>query len=209
MKNSLMIVAHPDDELFWGWKEIEKKEDNWTIVCLTNGGDAQRKLKFQKVCSILGCKYIILNFPDNAHNLTWDLNLQMKIKNIIYKQILQNNIFNKIVTHNQDGEYGHYHHKITSKIVTDIIETKYNTNNLYYFNFNLSKKQEVSDLFKECLHIYFEDPYIDETINGHIKLSEISDIVLYKDFHSCCEYNEQFYPKWFLQCNLLTYDKYL
>tara|TARA_Y100000816_G_scaffold117469_1_gene82376 strand:+ start:9476 stop:10102 length:627 start_codon:yes stop_codon:yes gene_type:complete len=208
MNNNLMIIAHPDDELFWGWKEICKKEQIWTIICLTNGNN-ERKLKFQNVCNKLGCKFIIFNFPDIWNNLDWDLNTQDKIKNIIDKQILQNNTFNKILTHNPDGEYGHYHHKITSKIITELINSKYNTNNLYYFNFNLSERQSVSPLFTECLHIYFEKPYNDETINGHIKLSEISNIVLYKNYVSCYENIKHFYPKWFLECNLLTYNKYL
>ena len=33
---NLMIVAHPDDELLFGWKELIKS-NNWVIICLTMG----------------------------------------------------------------------------------------------------------------------------------------------------------------------------
>ena len=41
--------------------------------------------------------------------------------------------WNKIVTHNPEGEYGHIHHKMTNQIVTKECKKKDLTKNLYYF----------------------------------------------------------------------------
>ena len=43
----------------------------------------------------------------------------------------------KVVTHNPDGEYGNQHHKMVSQSVTSLMNNK---NNLYYFGNYYSKK---------------------------------------------------------------------
>ena len=38
---SLMIVAHPDDETIWGGSHLIN--GNYTVLCITNGNNKKRK----------------------------------------------------------------------------------------------------------------------------------------------------------------------
>ena len=60
--NKLMIVAHPDDETFWGGAHLI--EDNYLVVCITCGTVKRRVEEFKKAMSITNDKYIMLGYPD-------------------------------------------------------------------------------------------------------------------------------------------------
>lgn len=44
---SLMIVAHPDDETIWGGSHLIN--GNYTVLCITNGNNKKRKKEFMNV----------------------------------------------------------------------------------------------------------------------------------------------------------------
>mgnify|MGYP004653463909 FL=1 len=57
-----------------------------------------------------------------------------------------------IVTHNEAGEYGHIHHKMTHSIVKSVYENNYLDNdNLYFFGkyYKADKIDEVKDNLEE------------------------------------------------------------
>ena len=146
----LMIVAHPDDEILWGGDELRR--ENYVVVCLTNGDNDVRRKEFFSVMKQSGDKGIILSFPDKVAGKRSDWKKEYTQIEKEVEQLMKSREWKKIVTHNPDGEYGHNHHKMTSRIVTDIAE-EIGYRNLYYFN-HYTKKD---DLKKSD-----EQPYISE-----------------------------------------------
>ena len=160
---NIMIVAHPDDESIFGGDHI--LHEHYFIICLTNGNNETRRKEFEEMLKKTNNDGIILNYPDSidGKRVKWDNTDE------ISKQIetyLMKNDFDKIVTHNPKGEYGHIHHKLTNKIVTDLCISHHLTDKLYYFgnyyskhnmphinlpqlkNENLKRKKELISIYK-------------------------------------------------------------
>ena len=121
--DNLMIVAHPDDEAIFGGGHLA--EEDYFVICLTNGYNSTRTNEFYRVLSASNDKGIILSYPDTIGNgvrsdwknvekgLLQDLELLLTYKD-----------WDIVVTHNPQGEYGHQHHKLTNKYVTDLFVEK-------------------------------------------------------------------------------------
>ena len=139
---NLMIVAHPDDETIWGGAHLI--EGNYTVLCITNGNNKERKTEFKKAIKLTHSKGIILSYPDktNGKRDNWNSSKKKITKEI--KKIIQSKNWNLIVTHNPDGEYGHIHHKMISQIVTKIVKKDKETNKLVYFGKYTSRKNKAN-----------------------------------------------------------------
>lgn len=136
--NNLMIVAHPDDEMLWGGAHLI--EDDYLIVCITCGTKRERLNEFKSVVKETDDSYIALGYQNKIRGERSDWsNCYDDIKNDI-NMIIDSNDWNLVVTHNEKGEYGHIHHIMVNKMVTDL----YNENNyqfdLYHFGTYYSKK---------------------------------------------------------------------
>ncbi len=116
--NKLMIVAHPDDDFIWGGSHLI--DDDYLVVCVTCGVKRNRVLEFQRAMEKTGEKYIMLGYPDKTKGErdNWDTVYDAIIQDL--EKIIHYKNWKLIVTHNPDGEYGHIHHKMTSKIVTTL-----------------------------------------------------------------------------------------
>ena len=117
---NLMIVAHPDDESIWAGAEL--LQNDYVVVCLTNGNNPKRVEEFQKAMELTGDLGIMLEYPDLDYALVqnkWDGISEFLAKDITLFLDAKN--WGKVVTHNPDGEYGHTHHIITSEVVTDCV----------------------------------------------------------------------------------------
>jgi len=145
-KNNLMIVCHPDDEVLWGSKLLERNV-KWEVVVLTNGNNHLRKEKYLKCLKIYNQKGIILNFIDQGK---WKEETIKEIKEYLNHNTKLNE-YNSIVTHNPDGEYGHNAHIQLSEIVFNLVKDK---SKLSYFTFSKSK-QSLSDKNLEALKVYY------------------------------------------------------
>lgn len=171
--NKLMIVAHPDDETIWGGYHLIK--DDYLVVCITCGNNKIRVNEINKALKYSNDKLIMLNFPDKilGKRSNWK-NDEEEIKKDI-KKILEYKNWDVVVTHNPDGEYGHIHHKMTSKIVTNL----YDKDNLYYFG-KYYKKNDIKDIKvknklnnkelknkKKMLDVYKSQGFIDDKF-GHM-----------------------------------------
>jgi len=127
----LMIVAHPDDEVIWGGGHL--LEGGYLVVCLTNGNNETRSEEFKKVVLTTGNTPLILSYPDkiNLKRSDWKFakaGIKADISCIInYKK------WDIIVTHNEAGEYGHAHHKMTHSLVVDAYESLKCDSSLYFF----------------------------------------------------------------------------
>lgn len=115
--DNLMIVAHPDDETIWGGGHIV--EDDYFILCLTDGYNEKRKKEFYKALSASNDKGMILSYPDTIDGKRSDWK---NVKNGMLKDlelIMTYKKWDMVVAHNPSGEYGHEQHKMTSQYVTD------------------------------------------------------------------------------------------
>ena len=125
--DNLMFVAHPDDEMLWGGRELIKNK--YLVVCITCGSNKVRVQEFKKVMKEVNDKYLMLGYPDKIMNMrsNWKNEYESIRKDVEKIYRLKN--WKKVVVHNPMGEYGHMHHRMTSKIVTDVVDH----NKLYYF----------------------------------------------------------------------------
>ena len=138
---NIMIVAHPDDETIWGGGHL--LQDDYLVICLTNGNNQIRAKEFEKVMDQSHNTGIILDYPDktNGKRDNWKTVYHEIEADLNY--ILANHSFSTIVTHNPRGEYGHEHHKMTSTIVANIVKNLKITNNLSYFGRYYKKSNPI------------------------------------------------------------------
>ena len=179
----LMVVAHPDDETLWGGAHLT--EGGWFVVCLTNGYNEVRKNEFYEVIKESGNVGLILKYPDlvggkrsdwatSKPQIAKDLDLLMKYKH-----------WGMVATHNPDGEYGHIHHKMTSRLMTESYYKNCWGNNLYYFERYYSARRLPSveaslrkvpqsrvDKKVELLKIYKSQSHV---VGEHIHLASYED----------------------------------
>lgn len=164
--SKLIIVAHPDDETLWAGAHMA--EDDYFVVCVTNGNNETRSKEFKGILKAFDNKGIILNYPDKTFGKRDDWSrVKDKITDDL-STIIKHNDWEVITTHNTAGEYGHQHHIMVNSIVTDIYDELDKKGDLYYFgNYykaldieeamegkegvskdSLKKKEEVLKLYK-------------------------------------------------------------
>ena len=176
-KNSqkkLMIVAHPDDETIFGGAHL--LNDKYTVVCVTCGVIDFRVVEFEEVMSKTNDDYIMLGFTDREDK-TGPISSWYYEYNQIYdtlNDIITNNDWDLIITHNPDGEYGHIHHMMLSEMVTNIT----NKDNLYYFGH------------------WYPDGGIGEMINDDIYNKKINELIsiYYRSQGVALDYNYDMLP---------------
>lgn len=133
--NKLMIVAHPDDESYWGGAHLI--EDDYLVVCITCGTVKKRVTEFKTAMDLTNDEYIMLNYPDrNKMGKKDDWSSVYKNIKVDLEKIINSKHWEMIVTHNPDGEYGHIHHIKTNRMVTELADKDV----LYYFGKYFSKK---------------------------------------------------------------------
>ena len=133
--DNVMIVAHPDDETIFGGNHLRK--DHYLIVCITAGSNPIREKELKQLAKKYNDSCIILNYPDKTMGKrdSWKHSYGSIYHNL--ETILKQKEFQMVVTHNPDGEYGHIHHKMVSKMVTSIANYAHANSSffkLYYFN---------------------------------------------------------------------------
>lgn len=147
----LMIVTHPDDETLWGGSHLI--DDEYFVVCMSNGWHKKRSGDFNRVMKQTGDKSVILNYPDVRKDWTingkygYEMDTYSTCREAMEKDIqmlLTYKDWEMVVTHNPNGEYGKYHHQQISKMVTQnfdkILKEK---SELYYFGLYYQKGEEV------------------------------------------------------------------
>lgn len=142
--NKLMVVAHPDDETFWGGEHLA--EESYLVVCLTCGRDPVRREEFEQAVRHAGSVPLILNYPDKVLGIRsrWtgyldDIREDLSV-------LLDYRDWDAVVTHNPDGEYGHLHHRRTSSMVTAQTR-KHEGMSLYYFGiYHTPRELEEMDM---------------------------------------------------------------
>lgn len=129
--NKVMFVAHPDDDLLWGGQHLI--EDDYLVVCMTRGNDPVRSAEFKSVMEATGEKYLILSYPDKIGNKRSDWKYWKKDMALDIATVLNYKNWNLVVSHNEDGEYGHHHHQMTHELVKKEYEENSCKADLYWF----------------------------------------------------------------------------
>lgn len=133
----IMITAHPDDEAIFGGNHLAK--NRYLVVCVTAGINPKRDRELRRMTRHYHDSCIMLGYPDKTFGVRNNWKTCYKNINQDLTKILHKKKFKMIVTHNPDGEYGHIHHKMISKMVTKIA-SKSNMK-LYYFNHYYTMRQ--------------------------------------------------------------------
>jgi len=141
-----MITAHCDDEMFFGGQELLIEPLNYEVLCITHNSNEGEFIKIMKELKI---KYELWDFKANGKQHIFESNDDKNIYNLIKKKLLNTN-YDKIVTHNINGEYGHPQHVLLSLIVYLICKEL----NIFHklFNFDLTGKGR--NLRKEKYFLY-------------------------------------------------------
>lgn len=155
--DNLMIVAHPDDETLFGGAHLIS--DNYLVVCLTNAKISDRAHDFNAAMDISEDKRIMLSYPDtqgykdgkliydddykwNYHQLAIQADINLLLN---YKK------WNTVVTHNPEGEYGHYHHKKVNKYTTDLYRQSPDCTKRFMYFAKYFEKNQLTDSLQNTL----------------------------------------------------------
>lgn len=183
-KINLMIVAHPDDETLWGGAHL--LQEDYYVVCVTCGNVEYRDKEFKRVMLLTENNFEFLGYPDvvNGYISDWRNDTDSITKDL--KRIIDSRDWDKVVTHNPDGEYGHFHHKKVSNIVTSLTSKK----QLYYFGKYYSKENIPNmeklemDIYNkkkdDLINVYASQPL---AIQKHYHMLQYENFIQYYDWN--------------------------
>jgi LmbE family N-acetylglucosaminyl deacetylase len=124
MAHKLMVVSHPDEETLFGGARLAMQPHQWKVICVTNGDNGIRRKEFENVMQMTKSEYEIWNYPDREHDLLDEHHL----RNDLHRAITEK-YWDKILTHNENGEYGHLHNRQIHRVMKSIV------NNIGVFRF--------------------------------------------------------------------------
>ncbi len=158
----LMIVAHPDDETLWGGFGLI--EDDYFVLCITNGDNEVRSGEFKKIMETTGDVGLILSYPDKIGGKRSDWRLWKKQIQTDIETVLNYKDWESVVTHNEKGEYGHQHHIMTHELEVAAFRQSNCKAQQYFFGKYYKKKDLPEDL---------EGKVVNEKLNQKYQLYKI------------------------------------
>jgi hypothetical protein len=177
----LMIVAHPDDELIFGGAELIKYGSEYKVICLTNKSNEIRSKEFKMVMEKLNVgSWEMFDYEDTLYP-TQQFNLE---------DILMSRQWEKIVTHNPIGEYGHPQHKLVFDVVKEYIEKVICDKDIFYVFGKSQQKidQNTLDTKNSLLTLYTsETPIINQLLTNNGDWFKSNDPFTNYIEHECIE----------------------
>jgi LmbE family N-acetylglucosaminyl deacetylase len=130
----LILCAHPDDESIFASRDM--LNNNCTVICLTTPIIKKRREEFFKVLQLTGQTGHLLNFPDSIDfkdkddiNELWFNLTDKEIFELYIFNIIKNQRYDMIVSHDRYGEYGHPQHKRLNELslyIASVLNTPFN-----------------------------------------------------------------------------------
>ena len=202
----LMIVAHPDDELIFGGNELINHGSDYKVVCITNPEDKDRIIEFEIIMNKLNiCAWEILDFEDTLYPTNLDGGEDDRAISTIFR-LVDSRQWDKIITHNPIGEYGHPQHKWVFDRVKTSVDVSSNNNDFYVFGKSSKKlNKDKLDIKRELLTLYkSQQPIINQLLNndGRWFISDDST-TNYIEYENITKYNENDWKNNYINC----YDK--
>ena len=148
-----MMVAHPDDCVIFGWPIVKQyKHLDWTILYMTYDRGTPRGNEIAQFWKDENVSVDFCGIEDNETDLIQKQIVSFDKDKV--KQIIQNKVkqFDVVVTHGQDGEYGHPHHIFCHNIINELDVPKVFFCNGNTANLHITDIQEQQDLSKLPLH---------------------------------------------------------
>ena len=167
MFRNLMIVAHPDDESLFGGSQLLK--DQWKVVCVTNGNNPVRSKEFEQVMTATNSEGEIWSYPDSQFIPFNESKLFLDLKKVIDCG------WNKIVTHNAHGEYGHLHHQQIHRLVSNITQD--------FWVFNFTGEVLADDVWQQKLNLISMHRSQKHICEDHILYVRKEKIVKFRNTH--------------------------
>ena len=134
-----MVVAHPDDETLFGGGELLKHKGEYKVVCLDYGNHLVRHKEFICAMEKLGVTKWE-HWDGEPYKSSTAYNESILIPRL--ERVLGERDWEKVVTHNQGGEYGHYRHIGTHNVMARLCSDK-------LWVFDTCSKEPLSDEIKE------------------------------------------------------------
>lgn len=106
----LMLIAHPDDEVIFGARDL--LQSNCSVICFTNAKNPIRSREFQACLRTAGAVGWQLDFHDSMTDdwPSWtDEQLVDHVVSVVGHAAVSS--FTAVVSHDADAEYGHIQHK--------------------------------------------------------------------------------------------------
>ena len=116
-----MVVAHPDDETLFGGGELLKHKGEYKVVCLDYGNHMIRHKEFICAMEKLGVEKWE-HWDGEPYKSSVSYNESILIPRL--ERVLAEQKWEKVVTHNQGGEYGHYRHIGTHNVMVRLVTDK-------------------------------------------------------------------------------------
>ena len=111
-----MLIAHPDDEILFGYHDIYHNDVD--IICFTSKNDPIRSVEFNECMNAIKKNGIMLDLPDSSID-TWKEYTNLYIIDTYIKPLL-NMSYNMIISHDEKGEYGNLQHKRVNSIAKSL-----------------------------------------------------------------------------------------
>ena len=148
----LMLIAHPDDEILFGYHDIYYNDVD--VICFTNKNNNIRSVEFNQCMNMCNIKAHMLDFPDSSDD-SWKEYTDISIINTI--KPLLNVSYDMIVSHGKDGEYRNVQHIRVNSIVTTLSKilnipfmSFYERFDINDYNNNdfIEKRKKLLDIYK-------------------------------------------------------------
>ena len=156
--DNIMIVAHPDDETIFGFNELYNNE-NWLLIVCTNSVDGRIGITRKDIPGLIQMsKDYNFNLVVIEHFDCWETVKDDRFDISVYKHLkryLTKQKWQKIITHNKDGEYGHPQHILVHRMVSTILfNNDVNYTHFKVFDFSDDITNDIS-LVKRNLRKYY------------------------------------------------------
>ena len=146
----IMIVSHPDDELFFGFEALSAARcGEWLVLCITNASpnssypegkcsevNAQRRFEFEKSIRQLGAHGEVWDFQDRFTG--FNSGERIDLAHAISEK-LSTQAWVEVATHNVQGEYGHAQHKQLHTIVHEAVKRAQGTPRFLTFHLDVTR----------------------------------------------------------------------